>query len=61
MALGKSESVHQPARVGLTALERGFEDARWLTYLQAQSRGSHVRRGERGMQVVLWKWIERAQ
>jgi antirestriction protein ArdC len=44
--------------LGLTALERSFEDARWLTYRQAGSRGGHVRRDERGTRVVLWKWIE---
>ena len=45
--------------LGLTALEQDFEDTRWLTYRQAASRGGHVRRGERGTRVVLWKWIER--
>lgn len=45
--------------LAITALERGFDDPRWLTYRQAASRGSHVRRGEHGTQVVLWKWIER--
>jgi antirestriction protein ArdC len=47
--------------LGLTALERDFDDARWLTYRQAASRGGHVRRGERGTRVVLWKWIEREE
>ncbi len=45
--------------LGLTALERGFDDPRWLTYRQAEGRGGHVRRGERGTQVVLWRWLER--
>lgn len=45
--------------LALTALERGFDDPRWLTFRQAASRGGHVRRGEHGTQVVLWKWIER--
>lgn len=45
--------------LALTALERRFEDARWLTYRQATLRGGHVRRGEHGAQVVLWKWLER--
>ena len=47
--------------LGLTALEQDFDDARWLTYRQAASRGGHVRRGERGTRVVLWKWIEREE
>lgn len=46
--------------LGLTALERSFDDPRWLTYRQAQAKGGHVRRGEQGTQVVLWKWIDRS-
>ena len=46
--------------LGLTALERGCDDPRWLTYRQAESKGGHVRRGEHGTQVVLWKWIDRS-
>ena len=43
----------------MTALERGWSDPRWLTYRQAEAAGGHVRRGEHGTRVVLWKWIER--
>lgn len=46
--------------LGLTALEQGYADARWLTFHQAAARGGHVRRGERGTRIVLWKWVERA-
>ncbi|MCY3505187.1 MAG: zincin-like metallopeptidase domain-containing protein [Chloroflexi bacterium] len=42
------------------ALERGWSDPRWLTYRQARAAGGHVRRGEHGTRVVLWKWIEKA-
>ena len=45
--------------LAITALEQDYDDPRWLTYRQAASRGGHVRRGEHGTQVVLWKWIER--
>ena len=38
-----------------------FDDCRWLTYRQAQQMGGHVRRGERGSQVVLWRWIDDGQ
>ncbi len=41
------------------ASERGFAHPRWLTYRQAERLGGHVRRGEQGTQVVLWKWVER--
>ncbi len=43
----------------LAALERGWNDPRWLTYRQARAAGGHVRRGEHGTRVVLWKWIEK--
>lgn len=45
--------------LGITALEHGYDDPRWLTYRQAEGLGGHVRRGQRGTQVVLWKWLER--
>jgi antirestriction protein ArdC len=30
----------------------------WLTYRQAMERGGHVRKGERGQLVVLWRWLK---
>ena len=30
----------------------------WLTYRQAKERGGHVRKGERGRMVILWRWLE---
>jgi antirestriction protein ArdC len=45
--------------LGLLALQQGYTDPRWLTYRQAASLGGHVRRGERGTGIVLWKRIER--
>lgn len=45
--------------LGITALEHGYDDPRWLTYRQAERLNGHVRRGERGTQIVLWKWLER--
>ncbi|MGE3856856.1 MAG: ArdC family protein [Dehalococcoidia bacterium] len=56
---------HRPYRginlllLGLLALQQGYTDPRWLTYRQAASLGGHVRRGERGTSIVLWKPIER--
>ena len=47
--------------LAMTALERGWDDPRWLTYRQAEAAGGHVRRGEHGTRVVLWKWIERKE
>lgn len=37
----------------------GYESPFWLTYLQAQERGGHVRKGEKGTGVVFWKWYDR--
>lgn len=35
-----------------TARERGFSSQRWLTYRQALTIGSHIRKGERGTTIV---------
>jgi len=40
-------------------LRAGYTEARWLTYKQAIELGGHVRRGERGTRLVLWKRTER--
>ena len=45
--------------LAMTALERSYSDARWVTYKQAVAAGGHVRRGEHGTRIVLWKWIEK--
>ena len=31
----------------------------WLTYKQAQRLGGHVRKGEHGIEVVVWKWVKK--
>lgn len=36
--------------------ERGFQDARWMTYRQASTAGAQVRRGEKGTVVQYWQW-----
>jgi len=47
--------------LSLVSMEAGYEDARWLTYRQAEQLGGHVRRGEHGTRVVLWKWLGREE
>lgn len=37
------------------AQAKGYSDPRWLTYKQAVELGGKVRKGEKGMPVVLWK------
>ena len=39
-------------------LSRGYSDARWMTYRQAQTKGYQVRRGEKGTQVQYWRFDE---
>lgn len=38
-----------------TALRRGYEDPRWMTYKQAADHGWQVRRGEKGTQIEFWE------
>lgn len=35
---------------------RGYGDARWMTYRQAQEAGAQVRKGEKGAAIQFWKW-----
>lgn len=37
-----------------TALLRGYNDPRWMTYKQAADQGWQVRRGEKGTQIEFW-------
>lgn len=37
---------------------RGYNGAGWLTFKQAQERGGHVRKGEKGVQICFWKFLQ---
>ena len=37
----------------------GYDSPYWLTFNQAKERGGNVRKGEHGMPVVFWNWLER--
>jgi putative DNA primase/helicase len=39
--------------------ERGYQDARWMTYGQAAGVGAQVRRGEKAAMVQYWQWESR--
>ena len=43
--------------LAVTAMAKDYDDPVWLTYRAAQKRGGHVRKGERGTQVVFWKTL----
>ena len=38
-----------------TAIQRGYNDPRWMTYKQASDHGWQVRRGEKGTQIEFWE------
>lgn len=38
-----------------TAMRRGYEDPRWMTYKQASQEGWQVRGGEKGTQIEFWE------
>lgn len=38
------------------AQTRGYDDARWMTYRQAQAQGAQVSKGERAATIQYWKW-----
>jgi antirestriction protein ArdC len=42
-----------------TSWAKGYTDAQWLTFKQARDLGGHVRKGEKGTQIVFWKILER--
>jgi antirestriction protein ArdC len=37
------------------ALQRGYDDPRWMTYKQASDQGWQVRKGEKGTQIEFWE------
>jgi antirestriction protein ArdC len=38
-----------------TALQKGYDDPRWMTYKQATDHGWQVRKGEKGTQIEFWE------
>ncbi len=44
-------TIHLMAR----ALQRQYEDSRWMTYKQAAENGWQVRKGEKGTQIEFWE------
>src|ERR1700756_5675310 len=44
-----------------TAVMRGYDDPRWLTYRQAQEKGWQVRQGEKGTAIEYWEFPDRSK
>ena len=49
---GKTYRGGNALYLAATALERGYQDPRWATFKQINDLGGHVRKGEKGTQVV---------
>lgn len=43
----------------LATIGCGYQSQEWLTYKQAAATGGHVRKGEKGTQIVFWKISDR--
>jgi antirestriction protein ArdC len=43
--------------LNITALAKGYEDPRWVTFRDAKKLGGHVRKGETATSIVFWKFI----
>lgn len=39
-----------------TAIDKGYEDPRWLTFKQVNNLGGHVNKGEKAQIVEYWQW-----
>lgn len=39
----------------VTAMDRGYDDPRWMTYKQAADNKGQVRKGEKGTQIEFWE------
>lgn len=45
--------------VNIWLLDCDYASPYWLTYKQAKKAGGHVKRGERGTQIIYWNFIDR--
>ncbi len=43
--------------LNMVAMTKGFADPRWLTFRNAEKLGGHVKKGERGVGIVFWKFL----
>lgn len=44
--------------LNLVAMMKGHVDPRWLTYRNAEKLGGHIKKGEKGVGVVFWKFLQ---
>ena len=43
--------------LNMVAMTKGFVDPRWLTFRNAEKLGGRVKKGERGVGIVFWKFL----
>jgi len=43
--------------LNLVVMMKGFADPRWLTFRNAEKLGGTIRKGEKGVQVIFWKFL----
>jgi antirestriction protein ArdC len=58
---GKAYSGMNALYLSTAQMMLGYQDDRWLTFQQANSLGAHVRKGEKGLQLVKWVDIAAAK
>lgn len=56
---GRAYSGTNVLLLWMAALGAGFADSRWVTFNQARELGGTVKKGERGTQIVFWKFIKK--
>ena len=56
----KSGKAYRGINVFLLTIQ-GFESPYWLTFKQAKALKGSVRKGEKGTQVIFWRWIEKTK
>ena len=43
--------------LNMIAMMQGFVDPRWLTFRNAEKLGGHVKKGEKGVGIIFWKFV----
>lgn len=56
----KSGKAYRGINVFLLTIQ-GFESPYWLTFKQAKALKGSVRKGEKGTQVIFWRWVEKTK
>jgi antirestriction protein ArdC len=55
---GKQYRGANPLLLNCTAVCKGFDDPRWLSFKQAKAAGGNVRKGEKGSIITFWKFLK---